>query len=143
MVQQSDETAIPFHIEQRRLYRGGDAIHHEISFGVVGVEKPATVVIASDNYRSPVILERLGRGGCELPDQLIDDLAVKCFKLMSDLIIEQGGESGWWTHADISPWVRHQFGQEGGERILNELARQVQPGTKVRSTCLVADDDAI
>jgi hypothetical protein len=134
---------IPFHIEMRRLYRGGDRVEHELSFGVVGVEKPASVIVASDNYADPVITERCGRGGLELSDRVVDTLAVKCFRLMSGLIIEHDGDSGWWTIADVSRWVRHGFSGADAEQILKELSRHVQPGMTVRSTCLVADDDAI
>ncbi len=135
--------AIPFHIEMRRLYRGGECLEHELSFGVVGVEKPASVVVASDNYADPVITERLGRGGLELADRVLDALAVRSFRLMSGKIIEHDGDSGWWTIADVSRWVRHGFSRDDAGRILKELSRHVQPGMTVRSTCLVADDDAI
>ena len=139
----SRDHAVPFHIEQRRLYRGGDLLHHEVGFGVVGVAEPTSVVVASDSYRDPVIVERLDRGSVELPDDLLDALAIRCFKLMSGEIIEQGGESGWWTLADVSHLVRRTFPQADAERILRELSRHAQPGLTVRSTCLVADDDAI
>ncbi len=135
--------AIPFHIEMRRLYRGGDRLDHELSFGVVGVEKPASVIVVSDNYSDPVITERRGRGGLELGDRDVDALAVKCFRLMSGKIIEHDGDSGWWTIADVSRWVRHGFSRPDAEQILKELSRHVQPGMTVRSSCLVADDDAI
>ncbi len=134
---------IPFHIEMRRLYRGGEWLEHELSFGVVGVEKPASVIVASDNYADPVITERLGRGGLELADPIVDALAVKCFRLMSGKIIEHDGDSGWWTIADVRCWVRHGFSCDDAGRILKELSRHVQPGMSVRSSCLVADDDAI
>ena len=134
---------IPFHIEMRRLYRGGERLEHELSFGVAGVEKPASVIVASDNYADPVISERLGRGGLELTDRVVDALAVKCFCLMSGVIIEHDGDSGWWTIADVSRWVRHGISPVDAEQILKELSRHVQPGLTVRSTCLVADDDAI
>ncbi len=136
-------TTIPFHIEMCRLYRGSERLEHELSFGVVGIEKPASVIVASDNYGDPVITERLGRGGLELADRVLDALAVKCFRLMSGLISEQDGDSGWWTIADVSRWVRHEFSGADAEQILKELSRHVQPGLTVRSTCLVADDDAI
>ncbi len=135
--------AIPFHIEMRRLYRGGERLEHELSFGVVGVEKPASVIVASDNYADPVITERIGRGGLELGDRVLDALAVKCFRLMSGKIIEHDGDSGWWTIADVSRWVQHGFSRADAAQILKELSRHVQPGMTVRSTCLVADDDAI
>ncbi len=135
--------AIPFHIEMRPLYRGGERLEHELSFGVVGIDKPASVIVASDNYADPAITERLGRGGLELADSVVDALAVKCFRLMSGMIIDYDGESGWWTIADVSRWVRHAFSRVDAEQILKELSRHVTPGMTVRSTCLVADDDAI
>ena len=134
---------VPFHVEMRRLYRDPDTFHHELSFGVVGVEEPAVVILASDCYREPVIVERLGRGGLELRDRLIDSLAIHCFRLLSDLIIDHGGESGWWTLPDATTWVRQGFPQADAEKILLELSRHVEPGFTVRSACLVADDDAI
>ncbi len=134
---------IPFHIDMRRLCRGSGRLEHELSFGVVGVEKPASVIVASENYADPVITERLGRGGLELADRVVDALAVKCFRLMSGLIVGQDGDSGWWTIADVSRWVRHEFSRADAEQILKELSRHVTPGMTVRSTCLVADDDAI
>ena len=134
--------AIQFHIEMRRLYRG-ERLEHELSFGVVGVERPASVIVTSDNYADPVINERLGRGGLELADSVVDALAVKCFHLMSGKIIEHDGDSGWWTIADVSRWVRHGFSRVDAEQILKELSRHVQPGLAVCSTCFVADDDAI
>ncbi len=143
MVEVSNTVSIPFHIEQRRLYRGSDLNEHELGFGVVGVEKPARVVIASSNYRDAVIIERLGRGVLELPDHLIDALAIRSYKLMSGEIVAQDGDSGWWTISDVSRWVRHGFPKADAEQILKELSRHVQPGMTVRSTCPVADDDAI
>ena len=134
---------ISFHIEMRRLYRGHDQLEHELKFGVIGVEKPAAVLIASDGYENPVIIERLSRGGLELPLPLIDALAVSCFRLLGGLIVERGGESGWWTLRDVGPLIRLTCAECDAERILNELALQVRPGPEVRSVCLVADDDAI
>jgi hypothetical protein len=139
----STPATIPLHIEQRRLYRDDDLLHHEVSFGVVGVEKPAAVVIASELYESPVIIERRSRGVLDLPDRLIDDLAVAFFRLMSGVIIEHGGESGWWTLPDVGDFIRSHFAPADAEQIARELSRHVQPGWIVRNTCLVADDDAI
>ena len=136
-------TGIPFHIQMRRLYRGGEGWEHELSFGPVGVVEPAIVVIASNGYDEPAIAERLGRGVLELPDRLVDALAIQCYRLMSFAIIEQNGESGWWTLANASPWLRREFVPADAERILKELSRHVTPGVTVRSVCRVADDDAI
>jgi hypothetical protein len=136
-------SAIPFHIEARHLYRNSDLTEHEVGFGVVGVEKPARVVIASDVYRNPKVIERLSRGGFEFPQRLIDALAIKCFKRMAGMIREQGGDSGWCTVSDISGWVRSQFDHPDDEQILNELSLHVIPGVMAENVCLVADDDAI
>ena len=134
---------IPFHIEIRHLYRNRDQVEHELKFRVVGVEKPAAVLIASEDHENPVVIERLSRGGLELPLRLIDAFAISCFRLLGGLIVEQGGESGWWTLRDARAWVRQTFAEGDAERILNELALHVRPGLEVRSVCLVADDDAI
>ena len=135
---------IPFHIEMRCLYRPGDRFNHEVKFGVVGVSEPTTVVISSDYYGKPITIEeRIQRGVVDLPSRLLDLLAIKCFRLMASAIIEHGGESGWWTLADISLWVRRGCESADAEQILRELSRHTSPEWIVRSTCLVADDDAI
>jgi len=134
---------IPFHVEMRRLYRNNAALHHQVSFGVVGVDKPAAVVVASRGFQSPVIVERVGRGGLRLPDRLIESLAMHCYSLLSELIIDHGGESGWRTFANARTWVRQGFSPADAKLILMELSRHVRPELTVRSACLVADDDAI
>jgi hypothetical protein len=139
------DSPIPFHIEVRRLYgseQRDDIIEHELGFGVVGIDRPTRMVITSDFYRSPVITEHRDRGQLELPDHLVDSMAIKCFKLMVSEIVSRDGESGWWTMRDVSRWIRRQFA-ENGEQILTELSRHVTPGWEVRDVCLVADDDAI
>ncbi len=74
---------------------------------------------------------------------MIDGLTLACFRLMSGVIIEQGGDSGWWTIPDISDFIRNQFPPADAERITRELSRHVQPELIVRNVCLVADDDTI
>lgn len=117
-------------------------IEHDLGFGVIGIDRPTRLIITSDFYSTPVITEYRDRGQLNLPEHLMDALALKCFKLMSYEICSRDGESGWWTMRDVSPWIRHQFPQNG-EQILAELSHHVTPGWEVRDVCLVADDDAI
>lgn len=136
-------SSIPFHIEMRRLYREGDNYQHDLAFGVVGIDEPARVVVISDAYADPQITERLAKGVLDLPDTLIDALAIKCFLLMADLIVDQGGESGWWTIPDITTFVRKQFTVDDCDRIVGALNRLAPSDVTVNNVCLVADNDAI
>jgi len=136
-------TTIPFYIEMRHLYRGGDRTEHELSFGPIGVAEPTVVVVSSDLYVDPTIDERIKRGVLGLSDRLLDLMAIRCFRLMASLIIEHGGDSGWWKVADISAWIRRAFQSDDAEQILHEFVRHVPSGLRVKSVCLVADDDAI
>ncbi|HEX8339993.1 MAG TPA: hypothetical protein VF624_03705 [Tepidisphaeraceae bacterium] len=134
---------IPFRIELRRLYRGSDDLEHDLQFGVVGTDEPVHLVIASDLWDRPHIIERHSRGGLELCDRLVDRLAIKCFKLMASTIIDQGGDSGWWTIADVTGFVSGQLNVSDGDQVLTALSRQVREGFAVEDVSLVADEDAI
>jgi hypothetical protein len=136
-------TPVPFHIEIRRLYDHDDGITNEVGFGVVGVDQPTVVNIVNDEDSDPRIVARLSRGNLELPDSLLDLLAINCFWLLHGMIVEQDGQSGWWTLSDATQWIRKTLPVVDADQILNELSRHVKSVTKVQSTCLVADDDAI
>jgi len=127
----------------RRLYRATERYEHEVKFGVVGVDRPAAVVVEHDLLSDPEIAERNGRGGLDLPDNLFDDLAIKCFELMGEQIYTEGGDSGWWSIPDITKWITNQFPAAEAQHLLAELSRHVTPSLEVRGACLVADDDAI
>jgi hypothetical protein len=134
---------VPVHIELRRLYRGADQFEHELAFNAVGATKPARVVVRSDLFSKPEIIEHLDGGGIALDGPLLDRLALKCFALLAGLISEHDGESGWWTFPDFSRFVGDQFDLEVAELILVALTVHVDPDIEVRSACLVADDDAV
>ncbi len=61
---------IPFRIEQRPVYLGDGVLHHEVSFGVVGMTDPVSVVVSSLNYERPMIATRNGNGMLELPSHI-------------------------------------------------------------------------
>src|SRR6185436_10497065 len=80
--------AIPWHV--RVVYHGrdeNDIGEHLVEFNVVGMDGPAAVVIQSEMYTKPVIKERRQRGGLDLPDRLMDDLAIKSFRIVTSSII--------------------------------------------------------
>jgi hypothetical protein len=135
--------AIPFRIELRHLYRGAMETEHALKFGVVGAAEPAVVIIASDLYRYPHIVEHIAGGQIELSDELFCALACKCFTLIASAIIEQSGESGWWNLSDISRFIHKQFRPEEARTVIDALSAHVQEGLTVQDTYLVADDDAI
>src|SRR5262249_13792581 len=124
---------ISFHIEARRRYVVRDVREHEISFGVVGVDKPAITVITHEGGREVKIVDRVERGTLDLPDALLDSLAINCFCLIYDMIVEHDGQSGWWTVSDITPLIRKTIPEPGADRVLKELSRHVKPGMKVQS----------
>src|SRR4051812_16133562 len=101
------EGVIPFHSELRSVTDDGvNGWMHEVKFGVVGVSAPCAVVIASQGFSEPVIHRRLCRGGLDLPDRLVDALAIACFRLLATYVVEQGGTCAAWTARDVRSWVR-------------------------------------
>ncbi|CAN5530342.1 hypothetical protein BH09PLA1_BH09PLA1_25160 [soil metagenome] len=138
-----DTNTIPFHVRLVRRDRIEDHLRHSLEFGVVGVNTPATVMIGSDFYCSPVVEERPDRGGIDLPDRLIDALALACYRLIVAYVTQACGECGTWTEADITPWIRKRFASEDAEQILRALSVHVTPGWEVRTTVVVGDDDVV
>ena len=132
---------IPFHIELRRLFRGGESREDSLKLGVVGVEKPAAFIIASDLYSRPRIVQHDSHGDLNLHDDLIDALAIHCFNLMASAISDGDGESGWWTIPDISTFIRIHFSYKEAAEITTELARHASDGPPVTSVCMVVNDD--
>ena len=136
--------AIPLHIEIRpRGCRDGNQVEHELHFGVVGANNPATVNVVSEGYLRPIISARGSRGGLRLRDELFDALALKCFRLMAGLLLDEGGKSGWWTIADVTNYIRKQFAKSEATEVLRELSRYVKDRQSVQDVCLVADDNSI
>ncbi|CAN5532695.1 hypothetical protein BH09PLA1_BH09PLA1_18380 [soil metagenome] len=120
-----------------------DAMQHLVEFNVVGSEAPAVVVIASEMYGNPVITARVQRGGLDLPDRLMDSLAIKCFGVVAGFIIDLDGQCGSWTARDVTRWIRRQFGQADADYIIGELSRHVTLGIAVTDMSVVSDDDNV
>jgi len=139
----SVETALPIHVRLVRRDRVDDQVRHSVEFGVVGVKKPAKVIIGSDMFRDPQIEERLERGGIDLPDRLMDVLAIGCFRVVAGFVIDEDGECGTWTAADISRWLRRHFMPDDAEQIKRELTRHMLPGLVVTDQVVVGDDDVV
>jgi hypothetical protein len=138
-----DHISIPFHVRLVRHERIEDRLRHSLEFGVVGVKKPAAVMIGSDFYRSPVVEERLDRGGIDLSDRLMDALAVACFRVVVGFVIDGDGECGTWTARDITRWVRRHFTADDAAQILRALSLHVTPGLVVQDCVVVGDDDVV
>lgn len=139
-----EQTAISLHIVMRiNGPRDNGQVEHELHFGVVGADNPATVNVVSEGYLRPIISARGSRGGLRLRDELFDAFALKCFRLMAGLLLDEGGKSGWWTIPDVTNFVRNQFAISEAMEVLRELSRHVKEGQIVRNVCLVADDDSI
>ena len=134
---------IPFHIELRKLYRHAERDEHELKFGVVGVDKPAAVIVSSDRFDHPEIIERRGNGDIAIDAFLFDAFALKCYRLMAGEIIDLDGDSGRWSIPDLSTFIQKQFAEGEAERLIKRLSRQVTEGLTVANVCTVADDDAI
>jgi len=134
---------IPIHVRLVKHDRIDDRVRHTLEFGVVGVKKPAKVIIKSDMFRDPAIDERLENGGIDLPDRLMDVLAIGCFRVVAGFVIDEGGECGTWTAADITRWLRRQFAPEDAEQIAQALSLHVTPNLVVRDQVVVGDDDVV
>jgi len=136
--------SIPLHVEMRLLDRDEDDLgDHRVEFGVAGVDAPAGVVISSEMYGNPVIKERIRRGGIDLPDRLLDSLAIACFRVVGSFIVEHDGNSGSWTAVDVTRWIRHHWANDDADQIIRELSRRVTAALDVRDVIVVADDDTI
>jgi len=138
-----DRNTIPFHVRLVRRERIEDRLQHSLEFGVVGVKRPAAVMIGSDFYRSPVVEERLDRGGIDLSDRLMDALAIGCFRVIVGYVTDGDGQCGTWTAADISWWLRRHFGADDAEQIVEALRLHVTPGLVARDCVVVGDDDVV
>lgn len=139
-----EKPQIPLHVRLVRLYPSPeDRLLHQLEFGVVGVPAPAKVTVSSDLYSSPVIETRECRGEIELPDRLMDDLAIKCFGVITGFVTDYDGESGTWTARDITAWLRRQFAPADAEQIERALRLQVDADWIVRDQVVVSDDDAV
>lgn len=135
---------VPFHVRMVLISRNeDDSATHKVKFNVVGVPSPASVTITSGMYTNPVITARHGRGGLDLPDRLMDALAIKCFSVVAGFIIDQDGQSGSWTAKDITKWLRRQFMPADADQIIRELSRHVTPGIDVQNMSVVSDDDNV
>ena len=135
---------IPLHIEMRRASADdGDHVEHDLTFGIVGADEPAAVSVLSERYLCPVIVARDSHGGLRLCDQSFDTLALTCFRLMAGLLLQEDGESGWWTIADVTKLIRKAFRKSEATEVIRELFRHVNDGPRVRDVCLVADDNSI
>lgn len=139
-----EQTAISLHIVMRISGPREDGqVEHELHFGVVGADNPATVNVVSEGYLRPIISARGSRGGLRLRDELFDALALKCFRLMAGLLLDEGGKSGWWTIADVTKFIRNQFANSEATEVLRELSRYVKDRQSEQDVCLVADDNSI
>jgi hypothetical protein len=107
------------------------------------VDEPAAVIVSSDRFDSPEIIERLDDGGIAVDASLFDAFALKCYRLMAGEIIDLDGDSGRWSIPDLSAFIQKQFTEGEAERLIELLSRQVTEGLTVANVCTVADDDVI
>ncbi|MGF1633080.1 MAG: hypothetical protein ACFCVE_04460 [Phycisphaerae bacterium] len=134
----------PLHITSRRLYRFEDTLEQEVSFGPIGIDRPARLIFERDESDGCFsIVARLTRGEIELPDVLLDRLGYLGLMLIEDLIDEIGGESGWWQMVDCSALVRHHFEPADARRILAEFRRLTPEEFTARNACGTADGDFV
>ncbi len=136
-------TSVPFHVRLVCRERIDDRLRHCLEFGVVGATKPAAVIIGSDFYRSPIVEERLDRAGIDLPDQLMDALAIGCFRLLAAYVIDCDGECGTWTSEDVTRWLRRLFSPDDADQIVKALSPHVTRGLVVENCVVVGDDDVV
>lgn len=134
---------VPFYVRLVRRDQVEDRLRHSLEFGVLGVTKPAAVIIGSDLYRSPAVEERLDRGGIDLSDRLMDALAIGCFRVIAGYVIDGDGQCGTWTAADITRWLRRHFVADDAEQIVKALSLLVTPGMVVQDCVVVGDDDVV
>ena len=139
----SNSIDVPFHVRLVCNAHEGDRLYHRLEFGVVGTDFPAKVIVSSDMYSSPVIEDRESRGGIELPDRLMDLLALACFKVVAGFIMDYDGECATWTSKDITHWIRTQFTAEDADQICRALSLQVTPGVAAENEVVVGDDDIV
>ena len=133
---------IPFAIQLGRLHRRDFVFEHEVTFGVARAKEQACVVIESKRYDDPRIVERLSKGGLELADSHVDQLALLCFRLLADQMRNRVGESGWMTVADIRPEICGNFASAAAATVLQALKPLVVAGS-ILSLCAVEGDDPI
>jgi hypothetical protein len=134
---------IPLRVRLVPIWNGSDQHQHSLEFGVVGVNAPAKVIVRSDLFRHPAIEQRIERGGIDLPDRLMDLLAIGCFKIIAGFVIDHGGECGTWTAKDITKWLRTHFTEIDATQIIDALALQVLPEGIVTDQVVVGDDDVV
>src|SRR5438132_3849590 len=113
---------VPLHMKIERLaHHDDDRLEHEVRIGVVGVEEPLTVVIESDFYAWPRIMDYQTYGGIDLPLKLLNYFVFRCYELL--LTTMGDTEIGEETMPDATRWIEVQFLTFEAETILAELRR--------------------
>jgi len=94
-------------------------------------------------YSDPVVERRVGHGGIALPSDVIDALAIMCFRFLAGRILDMDGECGTWTTGNISPWITRNFHPVTAHRMLDGLGSHVKEGLTAPERIVVGDDDVV
>lgn len=138
----NDELPIPFQIIlYRRFGSPADLELFRVEFAVFGETVPAQASIRIDDAGNPSVVRRSPGRCISLAIADFDLLAIACWKLCMNDMVEYGGNSVLRTISDASKWLLRVLPEPVSSFLLPHLRSFVPAGLTCQDVRRISDDD--
>lgn len=133
---------IHMHIEYGGDHHDGDTVEHEDRFRVVNdtSESHTVAIVQSDFYAEPRVVRYLKVGNFALPQRVLDQLTVSCFRRLASEMLSLDGSYADISMHDARPWLRRRLPMPDAELAVAALSRHVDPLVTVKNVVHVCQD---
>ena len=135
---------IPMHlyIEYGGDHHDDDTVEHEVRFRVVNdtCESHTIAIVQSDFYEHPKVLRYSRVGHFDLPQRVLDQVTVLCFRRLASGMNSLDGNSAHVYMSDARAWLRRRLPKADANLAIAALARHVDPLVTVENLLYVCQD---